>query len=319
MRLTPLRSRRAVLGSVALTVIAGLATLTGCGSSAGSTAGSTASASAKPSSSAPFSGQSVTVAVTPTMPYIGLEGGQLTGLDGDLFNKAAANLGLTVKPVAVDFPGLLAGVQSGRYDMGIGDISWKAERAKAGIFTDPPYYSPPVLAERPGINAHTITDLEGKKLATVQSFSYIPALQKVPGASLQTYPTLQTALEDLNAGRVDIAFLDPLTVVYTKKKNPGLKYETATLQPPTAQELAQHPEYAAFLPQMSGWYLNDKKTALRDALTAQIREFYADGFATKTVQQWGGDPAGMLKPIPQFSEQRRNVDRAASWTPPSIG
>jgi hypothetical protein len=36
-------------------------------------------------------------------------------------------------------------------------------------------------------------------------------------------PDLQAALEDLNAGRVEIAFLDPLTVVHTKKTNPSLK------------------------------------------------------------------------------------------------
>jgi polar amino acid transport system substrate-binding protein len=295
--------------------VAVTAALTGCGSSSGGGSG----VAAAPGSAGSFTGRSVTVVVTPTMPYIGLQDGKLTGLDGDLFTKAAANLGLTVKPLAVDFPGLLAGVQSGRYDVGIGDISWKAERAKAGIFTDPPYYSPPVLAEKPGINAHTVADLSGKKLATVQSFAYIPALQKVPGASLHTYPTFQATLQDLNAGRIDIAFLDPLTVVYTKKQNPSLTYETATLQAPTDQELAQHPEYVVFLPQMSGWYLNDKDTALRDALTAQIRGFYADGFAAEAVTKWGGDPAGMLKPVPELAGQRTKVDRDAGWTPPSIG
>lgn len=295
-----LRSRRALLGSVALTAVVAL---TGCGSSTASDAG----------------GQTVTVAVTPTMPYIGLENGKLTGLDGDLFNKAAAKLGLTVKPLAVDFPGLLAGVQSGRYDMGIGGISWTEERAKAGIFTDPPYYSPAVLAEKPGTGARTVKDLEGKKLATVQSFFYIPALQKVPGATLQTYPTFQAALMDLSAGRVDIAFLDPLTVVYTKKKNPSLNYDTVTLEPPTAQDVAQHPEYTAFQPSMSGWYLNKKSTKLRDELTKQIRGYYADGTAAAAVKSWGGDPSGMLTPIPEFATQRAKVDRAADWTPPGAG
>jgi polar amino acid transport system substrate-binding protein len=310
---TPFRSRRAVLGSVALTAVVGFAALTGCGSSTGDGAGTTSDGGGQ------FSGQTVTVAVTPTMPYIGLENNKLTGLDGDLFNKAAANLGLTVKPVAVDFPGLLAGVQSGRYDLGIGGISWTEERAEAGIFTDPPYYSPAVLAEKPGTDARTVKDLEGKKLATVQSFFYIPALQKVPGATLQTYPTFQAALMDLSSGRVDIAFLDPLTVVYTKKKNPSLNYDTVTLEPPTEQEVAQNPEYTAFQPSMSGWYLNNKSTALRDALTKQIREFYADGTAAAAVKEWGGEPSGMLTPIPGFAAQRGKVDRKADWTPPSAG
>jgi polar amino acid transport system substrate-binding protein len=311
---TPLRSRRAALSSIALTAVAASAALTGCGSSTANDAGAPAVNTA-----GQFSGQTVTVAVTPTMPYIGLENGKLTGLDGDLFNQAAADLGLTVKPLAVDFPGLLAGVQSGRYDMGIGGISWTPERANAGIFTDPPYYSPAVLAVKPGVEARTVKDLEGKKLATVQSFFYIPALQKVPGATLQTYPTFQATLMDLSAGRVDIAFLDPLTVVYTKKKNPSLTYDTVTLEPPTEQEVAERPEYTAFQPSMSGWYLNNKSTKLRDALTEQIQGFYADGTATEAVKEWGGDPSGMLTPIPGFAAQRAKVDRDADWAPPSVG
>lgn len=294
------RRRGRVLALVALLPLAGLAA---CG------AGDTPASGGN--------GREVTVAVTPTMPYIGLEQGKLTGLDGDLFNKAATALGLRVKPVAVDFPGLLAGVQSHRYDLGIGGISWNAERAGAGIFTDPPYYSPVILAEKPGIGAHTVQDLEGKKLATVQSFFYIPALRKVPGASLQTYPNFQAVLQDLDAGRVDIAFLDPLTVVFTKKQKPNLNYETAPLEPPTAADLKAHPEYTAFQPSMSGWYLNKDEGGLRDSLTKQILGFYKDGSAAETVRKWGGDPSALLKPIPDFTGQRTKVDRPAGWTPPS--
>jgi polar amino acid transport system substrate-binding protein len=299
----PRRLRAILVALVALLPLAGLAA---CGAGDAPASGGSGG-----------NGREVTVAVTPTMPYIGLEQGKLTGLDGDLFNRAAAELGLRVKPVAVDFPGLLAGVQSHRYDLGIGGISWNAERAGAGIFTDPPYYSPVILAEKPGIGARTVQDLEGKKLATVQSFFYIPALRKVPNASLQTYPNFQAVLQDLDAGRVDIAFLDPLTVVYTKKKNPSLKYETSPLEPPTAADLAAHPEYTAFQPSMSGWYLNKDEGALRDALTKQILGFYQDGSGAETVRKWGGDPSALLKPIPDFTGQRTKVDRPAGWTPPS--
>jgi hypothetical protein len=92
-----------------------------------------------------------------------------------------------------------------------------------------------------------------------------------------------------------------------------------TLQPPTAQDVARHPEYTAFQPSMSGWYLNKKSTALRDDLTKQIRGYYADGTAAAAVKEWGGDPSAMLTPIPEFAAQRAKVDRAADWTPASVG
>jgi polar amino acid transport system substrate-binding protein len=317
MRLKSLRSSRNVRMPATLTaIVVGLVAVGGCGSSSETAAGKSSTQSS--TSGTQTGTRTITVAITPTMPYIGLEGGKLTGLDGDLFNKAAENLGIKVKPVAVDFPGLLAGVQSGRYEMGIGGISWNEKRADAGIFTDPPYYTPVILAQKPGIGARTVKDLEGKKLATVQSFFFIPALQKVPGAKLQTYPTFQAVIQDLNAGRVDIAFLDALTVVYQKKKDPSMKYETAALEPPTAEELAQHPEYVAFQPSMSGWYLNSKLTSLRDELNKQILTFYKDGTEAEIVKRWGGDPAALLKPTPDFKGQRAKVDRPADWTPPSV-
>jgi ABC-type amino acid transport substrate-binding protein len=295
--------------------------LSACGGAQDVAAGDNTAASSEAATPAAAGGgsanQTVTVAVTPTMPYIGLEGDELTGLDGDLFLEAADRLGLEVNAVAVDFPGLLAGVQSGRYDLGIGNISWKQERAEAGIFTDPPYYSPVILAQQPGVEASTVADLEGRKLATVQSFFYIPALEQVPESTLQTYPNFQAVLQDLAAGRVDIAFLDPLTVVFTKKQNPELEYETAALEPPSAADLEAHPEYAAFLPSMSGWYLNAEQEELRDALNAEILDFYESGFAAQVVEKWGGNPDDMLTPIPEFTDQRIDVDRPEGWSPPS--
>jgi polar amino acid transport system substrate-binding protein len=293
-----------------VTLLGALLTLAACGDdSTSNDAGGGASAD---------SGRTVTVAITPTMPYIGLKDGKLTGLDGDLFNKAAEDLGIEVKPVSVDFPGLLAGVQSHRYDVGIGGIAWNEERAGAGIFTDPPYYSAPILAHRPDIKASTLEDLEGHKLATVQAFFYIPALKQVPDSTLQTYPTFEAVLQDLNAGRTDIAFLDPLTVVYTKDKNPSLNFETTPLQPPTAQQLKEHPEYAAFSTSMSGWYLNSEEKELMAQLDKQIDKFYADGTAAEVVEKWGGDAKLMLTPSPEFADQRKKVDRDQDWEPPSL-
>jgi polar amino acid transport system substrate-binding protein len=303
-------SRRLRAAALFLALLGALLTLAACGDdSTSDDAGGGGSADG---------GRTVTVAITPTMPYIGLKDGKLTGLDGDLFNKAAEDLGIEVKPVSVDFPGLLAGVQSHRYDVGIGNIAWNEERAGAGIFTDPPYYSSPILAHRPDVQASTLEDLQGHKLATVQAFFYIPALKQVPDSTLQTYPTFEAVLQDLNAGRTDIAFLDPLTVVFTKDKNPSLNFETTPLEPPTAQQLKEHPEYAAFLPSMSGWYLNSKEKELMGKLDKEIDKFYADGTAAKVVKQWGGDPELMLTPSPEFAGQRKKVDRDQSWEPPSL-
>lgn len=301
------RRRLTALAAVSIVALAGA-----CGD--GGSAAGESGAEAPGGSGA----RTVKVAITPTMPYIGVEKGRLVGLDGDLFTKAAEKLGLKVQPNVVNFAGLLAGVQSHRYDIGIGDIFWGAPRAKAGLFTDPPYYSPVVLAERPGLNITTIAGLRGRRLGTGQGFVYIPALKKVPGATVRTYPTYQDVLQDLNAGRIDVAFLDPLTVTYTKQKDPALKYDTVGLKPPTAEELTARPEYSAFMPLMTGWYLNRGEKDLERRLTEIIRGFYDSGLAAELVRKYGGDPATMLKPIPVFAGQRHAADRPRDWTAPAL-
>jgi polar amino acid transport system substrate-binding protein len=261
----------------------------------------------------------VTVAIsTGNMPYNGLKDGKLTGLDGEIFARAAADLGLTVHPVEIDFTGLLAGVQSRRYDIGIGDVAWRKARADKGLFTDPPFYSPAVAAEKPGLHADSIASLSGLNLGTQDSFFFIDGLKKIPNAHLHLYPSQQALFADLNVGRIDVAFLDPLGMVQAHKLAPDLRFDEVTFQPPTADQLAATPQYGVFLPFMDGWYLNSQEQKFEDALNQEIRKFYANGYEASEVKAWGGNPDVMLKPDPSFVSDRSGVDRPASWKAPSI-
>jgi hypothetical protein len=69
---------------------------------------------------------------------------------------------------------------------------------------------------------------------------------------------------------------------------------------------------------MDGWYVNSSEKKFVDALNAEIKKFYANGFEADRVKAWGGNPAVMLKPDPSFATDRRGVDRPADWSPPSI-
>jgi polar amino acid transport system substrate-binding protein len=292
-------------------ISAGLILTAGCG-------GSTAQTTSGPDYGLIKAGE-VTVAIsTGNMPYNGLKDGKLTGLDGELFAKAAADLGLKVVPVEVDFTGLLAGVQSRRYDIGIGDVAWRKARADKGLFTDPPFYSPAVAAEKPGLHATTIASLSGLNLGTQDSFFFIDGLKKIPGAKLHTYPSQQALFADLDAGRIDAAFLDPLGMVQAHKLAPTLKFDEITFKPPTSAELSATPEYGVFLPFMDGWYLNSKEQKFEDALNKELKKFYGNGYLSERIKAWGGNPDVMLKPDPGFATDRRGVDRPSDWNPPSI-
>jgi ABC-type amino acid transport substrate-binding protein len=260
----------------------------------------------------------IKVAIEAYAPYTSMQGGKMVGLDADILNAIAGKLGLTVQPVVTDFPGMLASVQSHRVDITLGGVAWSADRQKQGLFTDPPYYSPPAMAVKDGKTYRTIADLSGHSLGTVEGYVWVKSIQAVPGAKLHAYPDAPSVFSDLGSGRIDVGFLDPLLIIAAQKAQPGLKIATEYLTPPTAEEVAQHPAYSYFQPYMTGFYLPKQESKLNDAISAQIRAMYADGELTTLVKKYGGDPDQFLKPSPSMAKERQGVDRPASWQPPSI-
>ena len=90
------------------------------------------------------------VAVQSYAPYTTMRGNRIEGLDGDIIHAVADKLGLEVQPQLTDFNGMLGGVQSHRVDITVGGVAWSEERQKEGLFTDPPYYSPPAMGVHSG-------------------------------------------------------------------------------------------------------------------------------------------------------------------------
>jgi ABC-type amino acid transport substrate-binding protein len=260
----------------------------------------------------------LTVAIQPYAPYTSLVGDELTGLDSEILNAVAGELGLEVRAQNTDFAGMLAGVQSRRVDITIGGVAWTAERQKQGLFTDPPYYSPPAMAVRAGQTFSTLADLEGHELGTVEGYVWVKAIQQVPGATLRAFPDATGVFDDLSAGRLDVGFLDPLIIIAAQQERPELNIETQYLTPPTDDEVTAHPEFAYFQPYMTSFYLPKQAPKLEAAISAQIRKMYEDGSLAELIKKYGGDPDEFLKPSPQTAPARRGVDRPADWTPPSI-
>ncbi|MFF4257115.1 substrate-binding periplasmic protein [Streptomyces sp. NPDC001663] len=261
----------------------------------------------------------IKVAVQPYAPYTSVQGGKIVGLDGDILAYVAKKLGLQVKPQVTDFAGMLAGVQSRRVDITVGGVAWSADRQKQGLFTDPPYYSPPAMAVRSGKTYKTVDDLKGLNLGTVEGYVWVKSIQSVPGAKLHAYPDATGVFDDLGAGRVDVGFLDPLIIIAAQKQRPELKIRTEYLTPPTAAEVKAKPAYAYFQPYQTGFYLPKQATKLEKAISAQIDAMYTNGEMAKLVKKYGGDPEQFLKPAADVATARRGVDRPSSWTPPSIG
>jgi polar amino acid transport system substrate-binding protein len=259
------------------------------------------------------------VAIEPYMPYTAFDNSKLVGLDSDILEAVAQKLGLKLEPKITDFTGMLASVQARRVDISIGGIAWSVARQKVGLFTDPPYYSPPAIAVHGKANYPDIASLEEKTLGTVTGYVWVKGIQEVPGATARTYPNANGVFQDLAAGRIDVGFLDPLLIIYEQHERPNMPFRIEYLRPPSSAELAQHPDFKYFEPYMTAFYLPKEEPKLEQAVSEQIDAMYKSGELAKLIAKWGGDPKEFLIPSPDMAAQRRGVDRPQDWNPPTIG
>ncbi|WP_238009833.1 transporter substrate-binding domain-containing protein [Dactylosporangium sp. AC04546] len=261
----------------------------------------------------------ITVGTFAYQPYIGLAGGKLDGLDGEILSEAAKNLCLAVVARESDWDGVLGNVQSHRVDLGIGGIGWGKERSEKGLFTDPVYYSPPAIAVVGDARYATVDDFKGKNVGTISGYLWEKAIKATDGiGQAKTYPDAVSMFSDLNNGRLDVGFIDPLLIPYEAKKNPNSKFKISYFEEPTDAQVAARPDLINYRQLQISFYLARQATKLNDALNAEIRKMYANGKLTELITKYGGDPNQFLKPAGYQSKLRTGVDRDAGWAPPTI-
>jgi len=260
----------------------------------------------------------LSVTIQPYMPYTAVKDGKLVGLDSDILAAIADKLGLKVEFSVTDFNGMLGSVQAQRADITIGGIAWSESRQKVGLFTDPPYYSPPAMAVGQDAKFPDVASLEGKNLGTVTGYVWAKSIAQVPNAKPHSYPAADSVFSDLASGRLDVGFLDPLLITYQQQQRPDMKVRIEYLTPPTAEQVAAHPDYKYFQAYMTGFYLPKQSLKLEKAISDQIDAMYKDGSLASLITKWGGDPKQFLVPSPEMAAQRRGIDRPADWAPPSI-
>jgi L-cystine transport system substrate-binding protein len=272
------------------------------------------------------SGSDTTVKVAYTqgfMPYIGEEDGALTGAEGDMLNAALDEIGDTAAPEGMDFDAFLAGIQAGRYDIGIGGVSWKADRAAAGIMTDPVYYSPVVALSAPGTTLTDIDSMIGVKIGALAGSTNEKALREIDGVELTSYPTSAAAIADLEAGRIQSLVIDPLLNAYTKQTRPDLSdFTLDTITPPTEADVEKFPGLAegGLRPYQVVWYCSKQAEDLCNSLDDVIDGWYEDGTSADILAEYGiTDTASFFQATETASTERQGADRADDWAAPTAG
>ncbi|MXP72655.1 transporter substrate-binding domain-containing protein [Pseudomonas aeruginosa] len=181
-------------------------------------------------------------------PFNFKQGGKLTGFETELGELLAAELAVKPEFVTTEWSGILAGLQSGKYDIALNQVSVNEQRRKVFDFSEP----------------YTIS--------SAQLIVRADLAKSVAGVNVRTYPGAPEYLQDLASKRIDAALNDRLLIPFAIRE--------AKL--PVKPGAAVGPVANMAIP----YRKNNPKFG--EALNAALEKIKADGRFAKLSEKWFG-------------------------------
>ena len=164
----------------------------------------------------------ITVATSPDFPpFESLEGGAVVGIEVDIMNLIAAELGVELDIVEMDFDAVLLGVQSAKYDCGMSGITASEARKENMLFTIPYYNAAQVIVVKADSTIKGKADLAGKTVS-VQTGTTAESGCADVGCTPQAFQANADAKAALTTGKVDAWVVDNLTAQQMVEEGDGL-------------------------------------------------------------------------------------------------
>ena len=164
----------------------------------------------------------LTVATSPDFPpFESLEGNEVVGIEVDIMNLIAKELGVELEIIQMDFDSVLLGVQSAKYDCGMSGITASEDRKQNMLFTTPYYNAAQVIVVKEGSAITGKADLTGKKVS-VQTGTTADEGCKAEGLDVSAFAANADAKAALTTGKVDAWVVDNLTAVQMVEEGDGL-------------------------------------------------------------------------------------------------
>ncbi|HLB81435.1 MAG TPA: transporter substrate-binding domain-containing protein [Dongiaceae bacterium] len=249
------------------------------------------------------------IAMNGDMPMTALKDGKLIGTDGELMTMIAAELGLEPVVHQMDWAAEIQSTKQGKVDVMHGAMGWLEERTKIMALTDPIYYFGTLLAQKTSTSYHTFADMKGRSVGTVTGFTLVPELKGVEGiGEVKLYDTSDGVLQDLVAGRLDMAILDPPLMQWGISQHPEWELHQVAVEPD-----ARYPVMSTKYNVIFG--VNKDEPELAAAMNEVIAKFWSDCRNVKVMAKYGlGDKDWFIPPEPN---PRVGIDRPADWKSPT--
>lgn len=157
-------------------------------------------------------------------PYEYYDNGEIVGVDVDIANEIAKEMGkkLVVKDVAFD--SIINEVKTGKADFGVAGISYSDERAEEVDFSVNYSVSKQVVIVKENSAITSTKDIDNKKIAVqLGSIADTYVTDNYKNAEIVRQKKYLAAVEDLKSDKVDAVVMDELPAKEIISSNNGLK------------------------------------------------------------------------------------------------
>ena len=209
-------------------------------------------------------------------PYEYYEGNKIVGIDAEIAEAVAKKLGLELEIQDVEFASIIAGVQSGKYDMGMAGMTVTDERKQSVNFSKTYATGIQAIIVKEGSEIKTIDDLvKGKYKVGVQSGTtgdiYMSDAENggVGEDRIDRFKNGNDAVIALLAGKIDAICIDNEPAKAYVEANKGL----SILSTPFTEE-----KYAIAI--------SKDNEALLTAINNALDELTKDGTIAKIIEKY---------------------------------
>lgn len=163
------------------------------------------------------------------------EDGNLVGFEVEVGTAVAEKLGVEPEFITGEWDGLLAGVQSGRYDLMCNGVGYSDERAEAYYFSDFYAFNRTALVVRSdNEEIKSMEDLDGKTTCNSANSTY-QLTAEAYGATVKDVESLAGTIDELLAGRVDATLNAEVSINDYMKEQPDAEIKIVAFDPEVEQ------------------------------------------------------------------------------------
>ena len=143
--------------------------------------------------------------------YVG-DSGEIEGIDIDIINEIAKDLGVTITMEPMDFDALVPSLVSGKLDITIAGMTITDERKQSVLFSDPYFNATQVVILPENSEIATQDDLKGKRIGVQMGTTgdLMVSEESFGAGEVSRYNKGMDAALDLVNGRLDAVVIDTL-------------------------------------------------------------------------------------------------------------